>query len=104
MTTASSAEAEEEENRSIVGAQVNSTGRAPWIPPYRDQLERIVAELRFITKKIRDKEHDDLITMEWKFAARVIDRFCLIVFGVFNVIAAAVILTSAPNLVASFTP
>nr|QQY02523.1 nicotinic acetylcholine receptor alpha subunit-2 [Cryptocotyle lingua] len=69
---------------------------------YRTDLEQIVTELRFITSKMRDDEKEALVSLEWKFAARVIDRFCLIVFGIFNLLATAVILFSAPNLVASF--
>ncbi|OON16888.1 hypothetical protein X801_07285, partial [Opisthorchis viverrini] len=69
---------------------------------YRTDLEQIVTELRFITSKMRDDEQEALVNLEWKFAARVIDRFCLIVFAIFNLLATVVILFSAPNLVASF--
>ncbi|KAF5406387.1 Neuronal acetylcholine receptor subunit alpha-7 [Paragonimus heterotremus] len=69
---------------------------------YRTDLENIVTELRFITSKIREDEQEALVNLEWKFAARVIDRFCLVVFGIFNVLTTVVILGSAPNLIASF--
>ncbi|KAF6770045.1 hypothetical protein AHF37_11862 [Paragonimus kellicotti] len=71
---------------------------------YRTDLEKIVTELRFITSKIREDEQEALVNLEWKFAARVIDRFCLVVFGIFNVLTTVVILGSAPNLIASFQP
>ncbi|CAH8634662.1 unnamed protein product [Heterobilharzia americana] len=71
---------------------------------YKTDLEYIITELRFITKKLRDDEQESLISLEWKFAARVIDRFCLIIFSVFNIVATFAILCSAPNLVASFMP
>ncbi|KAA0191830.1 Neuronal acetylcholine receptor subunit alpha-7 [Fasciolopsis buskii] len=71
---------------------------------YRTDLEQILTELRFITSKIRDNEQEALVNLEWKFAARVIDRFCLIVFGALNFFATAAILLSAPNLIASFKP
>lgn len=71
---------------------------------YRLDLEIIINELRFITQKLRDDEQESLVSLEWKFAARVIDRFCLIVFGLFNLIATFAILFSAPNLAASFMP
>ncbi|TPP56144.1 Neuronal acetylcholine receptor subunit alpha-7 [Fasciola gigantica] len=71
---------------------------------YRTDLEQIATELRFITSKIRDNEQEALVNLEWKFAARVIDRFCLIVFGALNFFATAAILLSAPNLIASFKP
>nr|AHC70333.1 nicotinic acetylcholine receptor [Schistosoma mansoni] len=71
---------------------------------YKSDLELIINELRFITKKLRDNEQDELMSLEWKFAARVIDRFCLIIFSLCNIIVTFAILCSAPNLIASFMP
>ncbi|CAH8642337.1 unnamed protein product [Schistosoma rodhaini] len=71
---------------------------------YKSDLEFIITELRFITKKLRDNEQDELMSLEWKFAARVIDRFCLIIFSLCNIIVTFAILCSAPNLIASFMP
>ncbi|CAI2733264.1 unnamed protein product [Schistosoma spindalis] len=71
---------------------------------YKSDLELIINELRFITKKLRDNEKESLISLEWKFAARVIDRFCLVIFSVCNIVVTFAILCSAPNLIASFMP
>ncbi|CAH8550199.1 unnamed protein product [Schistosoma turkestanicum] len=71
---------------------------------YKPDLEVIITELRFITKKLRDNEQEALMSLEWKFAARVIDRFCLIIFSLCNIVVTFAILCSAPNLVASFMP
>ncbi|CAH8637441.1 unnamed protein product [Schistosoma haematobium] len=71
---------------------------------YKPDLEIIINELHFITKKLRDNEKESLISLEWKFAARVIDRFCLVIFSVCNIVVTFAILCSAPNLIASFMP
>ena len=31
--------------------------------------------MKFITKRMREKDEDDLVVNDWKFAAMVIDRF-----------------------------
>ncbi|KAK4467828.1 hypothetical protein MN116_008751 [Schistosoma mekongi] len=71
---------------------------------YKPDLELIITELHFITKKLRDNEYESLVSLEWKFAARVIDRFCLVIFSVCNIVVTFAILCSAPNLIASFMP
>lgn len=40
-----------------------------------------------ITDKIRKEDEAAEITNEWKFAAMVVDRLCLIVFTLFTIIA-----------------
>ena len=47
--------------------------------------------------KIRDEEEE--IIMDWKFAAMVIDRFCLITFTAFTVITTIAVLLSAPHII-----
>ncbi|TNN08959.1 Neuronal acetylcholine receptor subunit alpha-7 isoform 1 [Schistosoma japonicum] len=71
---------------------------------YKLDLELIITELHFITKRLRDNEYESLVSLEWKFAARVIDRFCLVIFSVCNIVVTFAILCSAPNLIASFMP
>ena len=59
----------------------------------------ILKELKFITNrmKIHDEELD--IISDWKFAAMVIDRFCLITFTAFTVITTIAVLLSAPHII-----
>ncbi|XP_075678307.1 neuronal acetylcholine receptor subunit alpha-7-like isoform X3 [Dermatophagoides pteronyssinus] len=65
-----------------------------------DYFNSIMQELRFITNRYR--REDDLadIISEWKYAAIVIDRLCLIVFSTFAVLSLVICLASAPHLLA----
>merc|ERR1712241_931637 len=45
--------------------------------PIATDLRTILTELRVMTDKIREEEVVSEIEEEWKFAARVLDRFCL---------------------------
>lgn len=51
-----------------------------------------------ITDKIRKDDEAAEITNEWKFAAMVVDRLCLIVFTGFTVVATLAVLASAPQV------
>ena len=33
-----------------------------------------IQEMRYITKRMRDKDEEDVVINDWKFAAMVIDR------------------------------
>ena len=62
------------------------------------ELQALLRELRFITQRIRkDDEIRDIIS-DWKFAAMVVDRFCLIVFTLFTLVATIAILLTAPHI------
>ena len=37
-------------------------------------IHKISQEMRYITKRMRDKDEEDVIINDWKFAAMVIDR------------------------------
>ncbi|XP_075591814.1 neuronal acetylcholine receptor subunit alpha-7 isoform X3 [Dermatophagoides farinae] len=65
-----------------------------------DYFNSIMQELRFMTNRYR--REDDLadIISEWKYAAIVIDRLCLIVFSTFAVMSLVMCLASAPHLLA----
>ncbi|OAF65243.1 hypothetical protein A3Q56_06990, partial [Intoshia linei] len=52
----------------------------------KNELLEILNELRFITHKIKDTDQTDGEIHDWKFAAMVIDRFCLIVFTLMTVL------------------
>lgn len=68
------------------------------IGPHRE-LSLILKELRMITEKIRRDEEASEITNDWKFAAMVVDRLCLIIFTLFTVIATIAVLLSAPHII-----
>ncbi|ROT75683.1 nicotinic acetylcholine receptor subunit alpha 6 isoform 3a8a [Penaeus vannamei] len=63
------------------------------------ELQNILRELRFITNQMRSNEDDTEIRHDWKFAAMVVDRFCLITFTLYTVISSVVVLLSAPHIV-----
>jgi hypothetical protein len=61
--------------------------------------KEILSEMRFITNRIRRNDEIRESINEWKFAAAVIDRLCLILFSLFTVISTAMCLLSAPQLI-----
>lgn len=63
------------------------------------ELSLILKELRVITDKIRDEEDTAAIENDWKFAAMVLDRLCLITFTLFTLIATIAVLFSAPHII-----
>lgn len=66
--------------------------------PHRE-LGQILKELRMITDKLRKDDEAAEITNDWKFAAMVVDRLCLIIFTLFTVIATIAVLFSAPHII-----
>lgn len=62
-------------------------------------LSKILEELRYIANRFRDQDDDEVICNEWKFAASVVDRLCLMAFSIFTIICTIGILMSAPNFV-----
>jgi len=63
------------------------------------ELSLILKELRVITDKIRDEEDTAAIENDWKFAAMVLDRLCLITFTLFTFVATIAVLLSAPHII-----
>jgi len=63
------------------------------------ELTLILKELRVITEKIRSDDEADNTRCDWKFAAMVLDRLCLIIFTLFTVIATVLLLVSAPHVI-----
>ncbi|XP_046437588.1 neuronal acetylcholine receptor subunit alpha-7-like isoform X2 [Daphnia pulex] len=63
------------------------------------ELSGILKELRVITEKIRTDEEDSRVCNDWKFAAMVVDRICLILFTLFTIIATIAVLFSAPHII-----
>lgn len=62
-------------------------------------VSAILYELRLLTGKLVDDEKRLAICSDWKFAAMVVDRFCLILFSVFTVVSTFAILFSAPHVI-----
>lgn len=66
--------------------------------PHRE-LSLILKELRVITDKLRKEDEAEEVTNDWKFAAMVVDRLCLIIFTLFTIIATIAVLLSAPHII-----
>ncbi|GAA6091250.1 neuronal acetylcholine receptor subunit alpha-7 isoform X1 [Tachysurus ichikawai] len=62
-------------------------------------LTKILEEVRYITRRFRNRDEDASMCNEWKFAAAVIDRMCLMAFSFFTILCTFGILMSAPNFV-----
>uniref|UniRef100_A0A3Q0SLC7 Neuronal acetylcholine receptor subunit alpha-7 n=1 Tax=Amphilophus citrinellus TaxID=61819 RepID=A0A3Q0SLC7_AMPCI len=63
------------------------------------EMAKILDEVRYIAKRFRDQDESETICNEWKFAASVIDRLCLMAFSLFTILCTIGILMSAPNFV-----
>ncbi|XP_076864248.1 cholinergic receptor, nicotinic, alpha 11 isoform X1 [Brachyhypopomus gauderio] len=63
------------------------------------QLQAVLDELRYLADRFRAQDENESAAEQWKFAAAVIDRLCLVAFSVFNIICTISILMSAPNFV-----
>ena len=44
---------------------------------FRHTMKCTQQEMRFLTKRLRDKDEEDVVVGDWKFAAMVIDRYCI---------------------------
>lgn len=51
--------------------------------------------------QMRKDDEDADISRDWKFAAMVVDRLCLIIFTLFTIIATLAVLLSAPHIMVS---
>ena len=78
--------------------QTDDTGTS-FPPGVHRELSLILKEIRVITDKIRDDEDSAAIENDWKFAAMVLDRLCLITFTLFTIIATVAVLASAPHVI-----
>ncbi|CAG0912693.1 unnamed protein product [Notodromas monacha] len=75
----------------------------PCLAGSQRELALILKEIRFITDRMRKNEEDLEVTSDWKFAAMVLDRICLIIFTLFTVVATVVVFLSAPHLIISYS-
>ncbi|XP_066255084.1 neuronal acetylcholine receptor subunit alpha-7 isoform X3 [Euwallacea similis] len=62
-------------------------------------LQLILKELQFITNRMKKADEEAEVISDWKFAAMVVDRFCLIIFTMFTIIATVAVLLSAPHII-----
>ncbi|XP_038606144.1 neuronal acetylcholine receptor subunit alpha-7 isoform X2 [Tachyglossus aculeatus] len=62
-------------------------------------LAKILEEVRYLANRFREQDEEAAVCSEWKFAASVVDRLCLMAFSVFTIICTIGILMSAPNFV-----
>lgn len=63
------------------------------------ELQLILQEVRYITDYMRKQQDDQEVINDWKYAAMVVDRFCLIVFTFFTLVATVAVLYSAPHII-----
>ncbi|KAM9818085.1 neuronal acetylcholine receptor subunit alpha-7-like isoform 1-T1 [Syngnathus typhle] len=63
------------------------------------EMSRILEEVQYIARRFRDQDEGQAICSEWKFAAAVVDRLCLVAFSLFSIICTFTILMSAPNFI-----
>lgn len=76
---------------------VGTLGMGVGIPP--PEILRILEEVSYIAQRFRDQDEAEAICSEWKFAAAVVDRLCLVAFSLFSIICTFTILMSAPNFI-----
>ncbi|GFG30444.1 hypothetical protein Cfor_03686, partial [Coptotermes formosanus] len=67
------------------------------------EMQAILRELQFITGRMRKADEEAELISDWKFAAMVVDRFCLIIFTLFTIIATVAVLLSAPHIIVQET-
>jgi nicotinic acetylcholine receptor len=77
---------------------LDDTGSTPCSVAQRE-LQAILKELQFITGRMRKADDEAELISDWKFAAMVVDRFCLIIFTMFTIIATVAVLLSAPHII-----
>lgn len=83
-----------------LGARVrNGHSRGIVGRPAVTDLAKILEEVRYITRRFQKRDEEVSICNEWKFAAAVIDRMCLMAFSFFTILCTFGILMSAPNFV-----
>lgn len=65
----------------------------------RYELVLILKEIKIITTQLKNEDESTKVSNDWKFAAMVIDRLCLIIFTLFTIIATITVLLSAPHII-----
>lgn len=62
-------------------------------------MQFILRELQYITSRMKKADEEAEVISDWKFAAMVVDRFCLFIFTLFTIIATVAVLLSAPHII-----
>lgn len=65
--------------------------------PIKRNLGAILKELKVLTQKIEDDDADDEKVLNWKFAAMVVDRLCMILFSLATFLCTFFILLTSKN-------
>lgn len=60
------------------------------------ELAKLLEEVHFMTKHFQKQNVDVAICSDWKFAALVIDRLCLVAFSILTILCTVGILVLAP--------
>ena len=63
------------------------------------ELVNILKEIQVISNKIRNDDEAASVENDWKFAAMVLDRLCLITFSLFTILATIGVLIAAPHVI-----
>jgi len=83
----------------------------PSLPSYEDaqgtiyptavhrELGLILKEIKVVTDKMRDEDESSAVEGDWKFAAMVLDRLCLVLFTIFTALATIIVLMAAPHVI-----
>ena len=64
---------------------------------FSQNLNMILKELQTITNKIKNDEDDEEMSLDWKFAAMVIDRLCLVIFTFATFMSTALTVITSKN-------
>ncbi|KAK3532820.1 hypothetical protein QTP86_032105 [Hemibagrus guttatus] len=63
------------------------------------ELQRLLVEVSYLAQRFRAQDEAEAVRSEWKFAAAVVDRLCLVAFSLFSIVCTFAILMSAPNFI-----
>uniref|UniRef100_A0A7E4V3N5 Uncharacterized protein n=1 Tax=Panagrellus redivivus TaxID=6233 RepID=A0A7E4V3N5_PANRE len=63
-------------------------------------LHRLNTELKEITNRMFEEEEKEAIENDWRFAAMVVDRACLILFSIFITACVVAFIACAPHIIA----
>ncbi|XP_043481407.1 neuronal acetylcholine receptor subunit alpha-7 isoform X1 [Leptopilina heterotoma] len=80
-------------------ATVEETSASLPLSGTQRELQTILKELQFITGRMKKADGEAEVISDWKFAAMVVDRTCLIIFTLFTLIATVAVLLSAPHII-----
>ena len=86
-------------NLSNASDQTSSGVQSAQYSPIQRELGAILKEIKVITDKIRDEEESGAVENDWKFAAMVLDRLCLVFFSAFTFVATVAVLAVAPHII-----